>query len=50
MSNGPCSIDSTAIFDFSLNLKMYLSSKFANAQSFSISVLSIFTNGSKGSH
>ena len=34
----------------SLNLKVYLSSKFANAQSFSMFVLSIFTNGSKGSH
>jgi hypothetical protein len=35
--------------DFFFNLKVYLSSKFANAQSFSMFVLSIFTNGSKGS-
>jgi hypothetical protein len=34
---------------FFFNLKVYLSSKFANAQSFSMFVLSIFTNGSKGS-
>jgi len=34
---------------FFLNLKVYLSSKFANAQSFSMFVLSIFINGSKGS-
>ena len=34
----------------SLNLKVYLSSKFVNAQSFFMFVLSIFTNGSKGSH
>ena len=31
-------------------IKVYLSSKYAKAQSFSMFVLSIFTNGSKGSH
>jgi hypothetical protein len=34
-------IDSTATFCFSLNLKVYLSSKFAKAQSFSMFVLPI---------
>jgi hypothetical protein len=38
------------LFGFFFNLKVYLSSKFANAQSFSMFVLSIFTNRSKGSH
>jgi hypothetical protein len=33
---GEFSIDSTANFCFSLNLKVYLSSKFAKAQSFSM--------------
>jgi hypothetical protein len=37
------------LFFFFLNLKVYLSSKFANAQSFSMFLLSIFINGSKGS-
>ena len=37
----PCIIDSTATFCFSLNIKVYLSSKFAEAQSFSMFVLSI---------
>ena len=41
MSNGACSIDSTTTFCFSLNLKVYLSSKFVKAQSFSMFVLSI---------
>ena len=34
-------VRSTATFCFSLNLKVYLSSKFAKAQSFSMFVLSI---------
>ena len=38
------------LFCFSLNSKVYLSSKFTNAQSLSMFVLSIFTNGSKESH
>jgi hypothetical protein len=37
----PCNIDYTATSCFSLNLKVYLSSKFAKAQSFSMFVLSI---------
>jgi hypothetical protein len=41
MSNGACSIDSTTTFCFSLNLKVYLSSKLVKAQSFSMFVLSL---------
>jgi hypothetical protein len=50
MSNGACSIDTPATFCFSLNIKVYLSSKFAKAQSFSMFLLSILQTEVTNAH